>query len=96
MIGEKVNQKPGTALNEVAVNTILTMVVRVKQPVTVKLVSGREYDIVWNPHYTEPEIIVPGTTAIDNRGIAQVLRWLEKQTAVIDWYPQTKHHTQPE
>ncbi|WP_078598621.1 hypothetical protein [Evansella clarkii] len=88
-------QQTGNRLTEVTINTIITMVVLIKQPLSVKMADDKEYDIVWNKQHTEPELIEPGKDVTTVRGIVQIVRWLEEQTAVTDWYAQTKHYTQP-
>ncbi|MGX1195822.1 hypothetical protein [Metabacillus sp. SLBN-84] len=82
------------SLPAVTVNTILTMVLRIGQPVTVKTPDGGEYDIIWNHQYSEPEVLglQPGT---DVRGITQTAQWLGYLDAQVDWYAQTKRHRQP-
>lgn len=79
--------------SEVTVNTIMTMVVRVKQPMTVQ--SGNaKVDIVWNYDYAEPEIINQQTKQIERRGIVQVVHWLE-DTRIDDFGTNTRNWKQP-
>lgn len=81
-------------LSEMSVNTILTMVIRLKQPMTVKVAKDDEYDIVWNRTYNQPEVLHPKHAGVDVRGISQTLKWLESQSDDVHWYAQTKRHTQ--
>lgn len=91
----ELNQKTGSNLSEIAINTILTMVVRLRQPMFVQLLSKREYSIVWNRNYNEPELIEPDKSTTTVRGMVQIMHWLESQTAIIDWYAETKQNEQP-
>jgi len=82
-------------LSEITVDTILTMVLRLRQPMTLKMENGEEYDIIWNREYRRPEVLQPNQLTVDTRGITQTVKWLEDQSEHVEWYPQTKRHIQP-
>lgn len=82
-------------LSEMTVNTILTMVFRLKQPMTVRVSEDDEYDIVWNRVYNQPEVLHPRRIGVDVRGISQTVKWLESQNEDVEWFTQTKRQTQP-
>jgi hypothetical protein len=84
-----------TPLSDVTMDTIITMVVRLKQPMTIKTESGEEYDILWNHEFRRPEVLKLGESSADILGIIQIIKWLERQSNDIEWFPQTKRHPQP-
>ena len=62
---------------------------------TVRVAEDDEYDIVWNRAYNQPEVLHPGRAGVDVRGISQTVKWLESQNEDVQWFTQTKRHTQP-
>jgi hypothetical protein len=82
-------------MTEITMDTIITMVVRLRQPMTLKMENGDEYDLIWNREYRRPEVIKLGETNTDIRGIIQTIKWLRNQSEHTEWYPQTKRHIQP-
>jgi hypothetical protein len=75
----------GKAFMRPTVNTILTFVVRMNERIVITM-DGKEYDIQWNPMYAEPEVIEPGTTAINIRGIVDVSDWLRSLPTGASFY----------
>lgn len=84
-----------TTLSSITIDTIMTMVMRLRQPVTVKIETGEEYDIIWNREYRRPEVLKPKQSMGDIYGVTQTIKWLGVQHADVNWYAQTKRHRQP-
>lgn len=84
------------ALSSVTIDTIVTMVMRLRQPMTLEMENGEEYDIIWNRESRRPEVLKSGQSTTEIYGIIQTIKWLERQSNDIKWYAQTKRHIQPD
>jgi hypothetical protein len=82
-------------LSSVTIDTIVTLVMRVRQPMTLEMKNGEVYDIIWNREYRRPEVLKPDQSTAEVFGIIQTIKWLERQPNDITWYAQTKRHIQP-
>jgi hypothetical protein len=74
-----------TKLSTPTINTIVTMVVRMKEQVAVCAPGKKASFVVWDNMNAEPQVIEPGTTAIRHRGIVDVVAWLRDQPAESDY-----------
>ncbi|MGX1266699.1 hypothetical protein RKD55_004643 [Rossellomorea marisflavi] len=75
---------------------IITTVVLHRQPVTLRTVTGEEFDVIWNVARNRTEIVSVAEGVGVATGIIKTIKWLDAHYQGAEWSHQTSRHQQPE
>lgn len=75
---------------------IITTVVLHRQPVTLRAVTGEEFDVMWNGAQNRPEVVSVTEGFEVAIGIIKTIKWLDAHYQGAEWGHQTSRHQQPE